>query len=707
MPKRKATKDRAHSGTGFPYLPTKMRQLCPHASLCDSMQKHASLGRCQRSGQMQIVSRRVSQGLLALAHSAPTPFTSRLLACQTAHPSAWRLPAHAPSTDAPSQDFAGFPITHYDVRFQNMMMASGQLEYGLRVQNGPNGRIGTGVLNVYNSGKEPDRFYIELARPAMIDRALSLARPKCLVHVQGALRRDDVQTASGETETRFVIEADMASASIVVVSDSGPRRDGISAGPGQSSNPSQPYAQLNNMAMPGSFAASAPVAAARVPGPTSPAHTSFAGGPTPPDANSRLETLDIEQQWAHVAAYPHMWWDNRKNKLNPRGPDFKLRDKSHNVALWVDREVHSSGVMADNGGWTDALTKPPAWPVWGLMLGPSTDHTWPSLAPTQPRGPTAALAPGRILGQPSLQKMAKAEQSAKLIEAGQCRGKPAELITTSQLSHTHIACHVLWDMKAAATGSAAAAAHAVGLTHIGKGIAEQREFVFDPATQIGTGTRRHPGSQCSRKSVGPGVRPASSRPAPLVEADQGQVRQASGLNNARRTTQRWLAPIQPHLKHLAAASSAGTSLEANLKHITVTLATWDAFLGGVPRPQVGTAAAEAVRRQGLGAGAVLQDVAPRKPPQAACSSQAATQSAASEPGPSTPPPAKRNKRTKAEQEAEPTQPTKGKGKGKGKAARAKPAPQPGRWLDRDCNAALNMQRIGKSRWRPLELCYWP
>ncbi|GFH18859.1 hypothetical protein HaLaN_15727 [Haematococcus lacustris] len=66
----------------------------------------------------------------------------------------------------------------------------------------------------------------------------------------------------------------------------------------------------------------------------------------------------------------------------------------------------------------------------------------------------------------------------------------------------------------------------------------------------------------------------------------------------------------------------------------------------------------------------------------------------------TPPPAKRSKRTKAEPPAEPT-------KGKGKAAKAKPAPQPGRWLDRDCNAALNMQRIGESRWRPLELCYWP
>ncbi|KAJ9509196.1 hypothetical protein QJQ45_001473 [Haematococcus lacustris] len=85
-------------------------------------------------------------------------------------------------------------------------------------------------------------------------------------------------------------------------------------------------------------------------------------------------------------------------------------------------------------------------------------------------------------------------------------------------------------------------------------------------------------------------------------------------------------------------------------------------------------------------------VGPRKPPHAPSSSQAATQPAASEPGPSTPQPAKRSKRTEAEQ---------------GKAAKAIPAPQAGRWIDRDCNAALNMQRIGESRWRPLELCYWP
>ncbi|KAJ9515428.1 hypothetical protein QJQ45_016418, partial [Haematococcus lacustris] len=294
---------------------------------------------------------------------------------------------------------------------------------------------------------------------------------------------------------------------------------------------------------------------------------------------------------------------------------------------------------------------------------------------------------------------------------------------------------------------------------------------------------------------------------------------------ARRDTERWLAPIKPRLQHLAAASSAGTSLEANLKHITVTLATWDAvwevyldpkwarqrlrlygaqdraleqffnkleehmaelsmkrhgcakqlvvFFGAATIGTGGGWGADAVLRacrkvvcrpRGKdqdGGRVVLVDehrtsrvssavngkqpcevelntlsatrpagwkppagqveprlvrpawsqergqpvrgpvwclvVAPRKPPQAPRSGQAATQPAASEPGPNTPPPAKRSKPA-----AEPT-----KGKGKGKAAKAKPTPQPGRWLDRDCNAALNMQRIGESRWRPLELCYWP
>ncbi|KAJ9518003.1 hypothetical protein QJQ45_004319 [Haematococcus lacustris] len=364
-----------------------------------------------------------------------------------------------------------------------------------------------------------------------------------------------------------------------------------------------------------------------------------------------------------------------------------------------------------------------------------------------------------------------------------------------------------------------------------RGLAEQREFVFNPDTQIGVG-------------IDPGVTQAVSAASGVwdpttgqLQADQvrrwkltkGEVKHGSGLNNARRDTERWLAPIKPHLQHLAAASSAGTSLEANLKHITVTLATWDAVwevyldpkwaeqrlrlygaqdrtleqffkkleegMAEVSMERHGHAkqlvvffgAASIGTGGGWGADAVLRAcckvvcrprgtdqrrgrvvlvdehrtsrvssavngqqpcerqlnkrratrpagwkppagqveprlvrpawsqqrdqpvrgmmwcpvVAPRKPPQPPRSSQEALQPAASEPGPSTPLPAKRSKRTKAEPEAAELT------KAKGKAAKAKPAPQPGRWLDRDCNAALNMQRIGESRWRPLELCYWP
>ncbi|KAJ9506869.1 hypothetical protein QJQ45_012259 [Haematococcus lacustris] len=319
---------------------------------------------------------------------------------------------------------------------------------------------------------------------------------------------------------------------------------------------------------------------------------------------------------------------------------------------------------------------------------------------------------------------------------------------------------------AAAPGAAAVSAHELGLPRIGKGLAEQREFVFNPDTQIGVG-------------IDPGVTQAVSAASGVwdpmtgqLQADQlrrwkltkGEVKHGSGLNNARRKTQRWLAPIKPHLQHLAAASSAGTSLEANLKHITVTLATWDAVwevyldpkwaeqqlrlygahdrtleqffkkleegMAEVSMERHGHAkqlvvffgAAGIGTGGGWGADAVLRAcrkvvcrtrgtdqrrgrvvlVDEHRTSRAPRSSQAATQpAAASEPGPSTPLPTKRTKRTKAEPEAaEPT-------KGKGKAAKAKPAPQPGRWLDRDCNAALNMQRIGESRWRPLELCYWP
>ncbi|KAJ9506609.1 hypothetical protein QJQ45_003997 [Haematococcus lacustris] len=327
--------------------------------------------------------------------------------------------------------------------------------------------------------------------------------------------------------------------------------------------------------------------------------------------------------------------------------------------------------------------------------------------------------------------------------------------------------------------AAAAAAHAVGLPHIGKGIAEQRDFVFDSATQIGVGI--DPGVTQAVSAVSAAWHPKSGQ---LVADKPGRVEADQG----------------------PAASSAGTSLVANLMHISVTLATWAAvwevyldpmwarqrlglyraqdrgleqffkklekdmaevsmerhgrakqlvlFFGA---PGIGTQGgwgADTVLRayckvvsrprgtDQLRGRVVLVDehrttrvssaVNGKQPCEEELDHEQPTRRAGWKPpagqveqrllrpawsqqhdqpqpcghtasslraGAQHSPPAKRSKRTKAEQAAEPTQPT--------KAAKVKPAPQPGRWLDRDCNAALNMQRIGESRWRPLELCYWP
>ncbi|KAJ9534439.1 hypothetical protein QJQ45_016121 [Haematococcus lacustris] len=158
------------------------------------------------------------------------------------------------------------------------------------------------------------------------------------------------------------------------------------------------------------------------------------------------------------------------------------------------------------------------------------------------------------------------------------------------------------------------------------------------------------------------------------ELTKGQLKHDNGLTKAKQNTTRWSAAIQPQLQQLADATPAGTTLDSLHAHILALKATWDLLWEEYLKPRW--------RRQRLGlhhaqdrvieafckkpgASSVITDrpvrglmwcpvVAPRKPP---CSSQEATQPAASEPGPSTPPPAKRIKRTKAELATEPTQPT--------------------------------------------------
>ncbi|KAJ9531206.1 hypothetical protein QJQ45_006645 [Haematococcus lacustris] len=601
--------------------------------------------------------------------------------------------------------------------------------------------------------------------------------------------------------------------------------------------------------------------AARHPPPAAPT-----GPPMPLDSEDPLMLQHLQVFCMYFAnsnfLTPYNQLQRRPGRLKPRGTD----QRRGRVVL-VDEHRTTRVTSAVNGqqpcerqlnkcrATRPADWKPPAgqvhhrlvrpaWsqqrdqPVWGMMWCPVVAPRKPPQAPrsSQEASQPAASEPGPSNPLPA--KSSKPTKAEPAAEPSKGKGKAAKakpapqpgrfpgwrsvastsgsrsdtVMLVQPCSSRSVAGASYTAGPVAAPSAATAAAHAVGLPRIGKGLAEQRDFVLDPATQSGVG-------------IDPGVTQAVSAASGVwdvrsgqLAADQlqqwkltkGQVKHGSGLNNACRATERWLAPIKPHLQHLAAASSAGTSLVANLKHITVTLATWDAvwevyldlkwaqqrlrlygaqdraleqffkklvvFFGAagigskggwgadvvlwacckvVCRPRgtdqrrgrvvlvdehrttrVSSAvngqqpcerqlnkcratrpagwkppAGQVHRRLMRPAWSQQRDqpvrgmmwcpvVAPRKPPQAPGSSQAATQAAASEPGPSTPLPAKRSKRTKADT-------GNGTGKAQGKAAEVKPAPQPGRWVDRDCNAALNMQRIGESRWRPLELCYWP
>ncbi|KAJ9532062.1 hypothetical protein QJQ45_003782 [Haematococcus lacustris] len=59
------------------------------------------------------------------------------------------------------------------------------------------------------------------------------------------------------------------------------------------------------------------------------------------------------------------------------------------------------------------------------------------------------------------------------------------------------------------------------------------------------------------------------------ELTKGQLKHDSGLTKAKQGTARWSAAIQPQLQQLAAATPAGTTLDALHAHILALKATWD------------------------------------------------------------------------------------------------------------------------------------
>lgn len=54
--------------------------------------------------------------------------------------------------------------------------------------------------------------------------------------------------------------------------------------------------------------------------------------------------LSIQELWQAFFANPLDWWDNRKNKKNPKSPDFKHKDTGE--ALWLDSKYNPPWVKS-------------------------------------------------------------------------------------------------------------------------------------------------------------------------------------------------------------------------------------------------------------------------------------------------------------------------------------------------------------------------
>ncbi|KAJ9510406.1 hypothetical protein QJQ45_015876 [Haematococcus lacustris] len=298
-----------------------------------------------------------------------------------------------------------------------------------------------------------------------------------------------------------------------------------------------------------------------------------------------------------------------------------------------------------------------------------------------------------------------------------------------------------------AAGAAVAAALGEGLpANSGEvmhspGLANEQAFLFDPATQMGM--RLDPGA-IQAVSAASGVWSADGCLQGFYRSKltRSQVQHDSGLIQARHNSQRWNDNIKLELQHLAAASPAGTSLVAIQRHVAVTLATWDAVWGEYRHPkwaeqkmrlhgaqdkvleryckQWGTRKQLVVffgnagigNRGGWGAKAVLQacrKVVERpnsgKPTDRPCEAELDS-SKPTKPEDWIPKPghvqhrllrSAWSKRFEAPVRGLMWCPW---------LAQATPGDL-GKWVDRDCNAALNLQRAGEAKWRPLELCRWP
>ncbi|KAJ9506663.1 hypothetical protein QJQ45_018369, partial [Haematococcus lacustris] len=230
---------------------------------------------------------------------------------------------------------------------------------------------------------------------------------------------------------------------------------------------------------------------------------------------------------------------------------------------------------------------------------------------------------------------------------------------------------------------------------IGSGLADEQAFQFDSATRMGMGL--DPGAiQTVSAALGVWDEDGCLDSFIRSKLTRSQVQHDSGLIQARLNSQRCIGNVNLELQHLAAATSVGTSLVAIKRHVAITLATWDAVWEEYLHPKW---AEQKMRLHGAQE-KVLERYFKKLEEEAAIESQkrwgnassrwcsSATQALA--------PGVAWSKRFEAQVRGLMWCP---------QLHQATPGDLDN-WVDRDCNAALDLQRAGESKWRPLELCRW-
>ncbi|KAJ9509422.1 hypothetical protein QJQ45_001887 [Haematococcus lacustris] len=238
------------------------------------------------------------------------------------------------------------------------------------------------------------------------------------------------------------------------------------------------------------------------------------------------------------------------------------------------------------------------------------------------------------------------------------------------------------------------------------------------------------------------------------ELSKGQLKHDSGLTKATQDTARWSAAIQPQLLQLAAATPAGTTLGGLHAHVLALKATWDALWEEYLKPrwrrqrlalhhaqeriieafckkvvngmkwvsrhyyhqdrgvavflEVGNFSQGGWKAGAVQAGfrkVVEQPSRPSadpRPDRLVIVDEFRTTVSAPQCMPASldpPPPPAQAPPPPPPAQAPPLPAAPGPGQ-------RPQAPPWGRWLDRDTNGCLNLQRIGESRQRPIELCRW-